>query len=236
MKKQLLTIASVAMIAGVISFSSCKKDDTTAPTITVTGGNAQAVSLNSTWSNPSATAADDVDGDISSSITVSGTVDPNTAGVYTLTYTVADAAGNSATETVTVTVANDADYLGGTYNVRDSVSTSLVFLYTMNITTSSTVNDRINFNTGIDQVTSSTVGFADYQNNTNIYATVSGSTVTLPLQTANNIGSPSENHSFIGNGNVWHPAAPVSFIIVYTDNNLTNSSTANGCIQYYVHQ
>ena len=109
MKKQLLTIASVAMIAGALSFSSCKKDDTTAPVITVAGGNSQSQSLpaaagNGTWSNPSATASDDVDGDISTNVTVSGTVDANNAGTYTLTYTVSDAAGNTATQTVTVNI------------------------------------------------------------------------------------------------------------------------------------
>ncbi|CAN5903615.1 hypothetical protein BH11BAC7_BH11BAC7_31590 [soil metagenome] len=235
MKKHLLTIASVAMIAGVVSFSSCKKDDATAPTITVTGGNAQTISLNSTWSAPSATAADDVDGDISSSITVGGdVVNPNLAGVYNVTYTVSDAAGNTSTETVAVTVQNDAAYLAGNYDVRDSVDIGLVFLYTMNINASTTVNNRIEFNTGVDAVTSSTVGYADYQNNTNIYATVTGTNVTLPSQTATGIGSAAnESHTFNGNGSVWAPSVP-SFIIVYNDMNNTNSTTANNCKQYYV--
>src|ERR1700751_4162509 len=99
MKKQLIAIASVAMLAGVVTFSSCKKDDTTAPSLTIVGGNAQTQSLpatagNGTYVYPTATASDDVDGDISSSVTYTGTVNPNLAGDYTLTYTVSDAAGN----------------------------------------------------------------------------------------------------------------------------------------------
>src|ERR1044072_1472083 len=119
MKKQFIAIASVAMLAGVVTFSSCKKDDTTAPSLTITGGNAQSQSLpatagNGTYTYPTVTASDDVDGDLTSSVTYTGTVDPNTKGTYTLTYTVSDAAGNTASEVVTVDIVNDAEYASGT--------------------------------------------------------------------------------------------------------------------------
>ncbi len=44
-----------------------------------------------------ATAIDNVDGDISESVQVNGNVDTGTVGLYTLTYTVSDSAGNAAT-------------------------------------------------------------------------------------------------------------------------------------------
>jgi len=50
------------------------------------------------------TAVDAVDGEITSKVTVTGTVDTATAGVYTLVYSVADAAGNTVSATRTVTV------------------------------------------------------------------------------------------------------------------------------------
>lgn len=50
------------------------------------------------------TAFDQEDGDVSSKITVSGSVDTKVPGVYTLVYTVTDAAGNEATFTRTITV------------------------------------------------------------------------------------------------------------------------------------
>ncbi|KAB7790374.1 immunoglobulin-like domain-containing protein [Bifidobacterium leontopitheci] len=50
------------------------------------------------------TATDDVDGDVTKDIKVEGTVDTKTAGEYTLTYTVADKAGNTAKATRKVTV------------------------------------------------------------------------------------------------------------------------------------
>ena len=63
--------------------------------------------LGTTYTDAGATASDDVDGDITSSITTSGAVDTNTAGTYTITYSVSDAAGNAATQiTRTVTVAD----------------------------------------------------------------------------------------------------------------------------------
>ncbi|KAA8822902.1 immunoglobulin-like domain-containing protein, partial [Bifidobacterium vespertilionis] len=50
------------------------------------------------------TASDDVDGDVTGSVKVSGSVDTSKPGVYELTYTVADAAGNTATAKRKVTV------------------------------------------------------------------------------------------------------------------------------------
>ena len=51
-----------------------------------------------------ATAIDDIDGDITEKIIISGEVDAETAGTYTVTYTVTDRAGNVAEETRTVNV------------------------------------------------------------------------------------------------------------------------------------
>lgn len=50
------------------------------------------------------TATDDVDGDVTSSVTVSGTVDTSAAGDYTITYTVTDRRATPATAERTVTV------------------------------------------------------------------------------------------------------------------------------------
>lgn len=232
MKKHLILITSVAMIAGVVSFSSCKKEDTTAPVITVAGGAAQSQSLPSTagagtFTNPTATATDDEDGDLSSSITVSGTVDANTKGSYTLTYTVTDAAGNTASQDVVIDIVNDAEMFAGNYSVHDTVPTLAAFNYNQTVVTDSYVNNKIHF--------THTDGFAFYQNNTGIYATISGSTVTLPSQTAGPIGTDNSTHQFSGNGVVLSTSAPVKFNITYTDFDQTNSSTANGCVQTYTH-
>jgi len=81
--------------------------DIAAPIITLIGDNPMNVEQASVYAEPGATATDVQDGDLSSSIIVSGSVDTNTTGAYTLSYDVSDLTGNPAT-TVTRTV-NIAD-------------------------------------------------------------------------------------------------------------------------------
>jgi hypothetical protein len=82
--------------------------DTTPPVITLNGGNV-TLTVGDSYAEQGATATDDRDGDITADIVIGGdTVDTGTAGTYTVTYNVSDAAGNAATEvtrTVTVTAA-----------------------------------------------------------------------------------------------------------------------------------
>ena len=96
--------------------------DATAPVITLIGDAAVAHALGTDYTDAGATATDNVDGDISSSITTSGTVTTGTAGTYTITYSVSDAAGNAAIEiTRTVTVADATDTDGdGTPDIADT--------------------------------------------------------------------------------------------------------------------
>ena len=56
------------------------------------------------WVDPGVEAHDVRDGNLTSSVSVSGSVDVNTTGTYTLTYTVSDAAGNNASLTRTVNI------------------------------------------------------------------------------------------------------------------------------------
>ena len=77
--------------------------DTTAPVITLLGDNPMTIEVGSTFTDPGATASDVGDGDLTSSIVITGSVDSNTIGTYTLTYDVSDASGNAA-DSVTRTV------------------------------------------------------------------------------------------------------------------------------------
>ena len=79
--------------------------DTSSPEITLLGDNPMTIEVGSTFTDPGATALDAGDGDLTSSIIVSGSVDTSTIGSYTLTYDVTDASGNAAvslTRTVNV--------------------------------------------------------------------------------------------------------------------------------------
>jgi PKD repeat protein len=78
--------------------------DSEAPVITLTGAADIDIEVGGTFTDEGATAADNVDGDLTSSIVVGGdVVDTNTSGTYVITYDVSDAAGNAATQ-VTRTV------------------------------------------------------------------------------------------------------------------------------------
>ena len=83
--------------------------DTVPPEITLIGAATVTVPLGANYTDAGATATDDVDGDITDRIVVDNPVDTGTAGTYTVTYSVQDAAGNSASATRTVIVQAMAD-------------------------------------------------------------------------------------------------------------------------------
>jgi hypothetical protein len=76
--------------------------DTTAPVVTLNGANPLVLECHSSFSDPGATALDTCAGTVS--VQVSGTVNPNAPGSYTLTYTATDPSGNAGTATRTVHV------------------------------------------------------------------------------------------------------------------------------------
>jgi formylglycine-generating enzyme required for sulfatase activity len=78
--------------------------DTANPELELFGGASVTREAGQAWAEPGAAGHDARDGNVTASVTVSGTVDMNTTGTYILTYSVADAAGNTATATRTVTV------------------------------------------------------------------------------------------------------------------------------------
>jgi len=80
--------------------------DMTAPVITIIGLNPASVEAGTIYIDSGATALDDMDGDISASITITNSVNTSVLGAYSVTYTVADAAGNVATATRQVTVSD----------------------------------------------------------------------------------------------------------------------------------
>jgi hypothetical protein len=203
MKKQILFSAIALMAGSTLLFNGCKKDDTTAPVVTVSGGSSRTVSLNGSISDPGATADD---GSTVTSNWSSTNPNFNLTGDYNITYTATDGAGNTGTATLTVTVKNDADSWTGTYlktHIVDSVYNDAAYsiphsppTYTwtndMVVTASTTVNNRIYFHP-----------FNDYPSITSaekIYGNVTGSVVTIPAQVAHSIGSPAADHTFQGDG------------------------------------
>jgi uncharacterized repeat protein (TIGR01451 family) len=79
--------------------------DTTPPVISITGGSPLTVSCGKPFVDPGATADDGCAGQVS--VSSAGTVDTDTPGTYTITYTATDRNNNTATAERTVIVSSD---------------------------------------------------------------------------------------------------------------------------------
>ncbi|MDP2655240.1 MAG: DUF5011 domain-containing protein [bacterium] len=75
------------------------------PTIAILGSATTTAEFGSTFTDPGATAHDDIDGDLTSAIRVTGSINTNIIGTTTLTYAVTNSQGFSATTTRAVVVA-----------------------------------------------------------------------------------------------------------------------------------
>lgn len=221
MKKNITILSAFILLAGSSIFTSCKKDDITAPVVTLNGGD-QTISLQGTFNDLGATANDNKDGNLSAS--VSGIVDVNRTGTYQLTYTATDAAGNSGTATRNVTVVNDLDGMTGVYTC---VLNPGAYTYTQTITASSTVNKRLTFG-----------AFGDYYYYTypggtptkgaglsTIYMDVNNtgttSPINLPSQTVIQVGDPAADRTFAGTG---ARTSATAFGLSYTETTSTSAS------------
>ena len=86
--------------------ASCQQtvtvNDATAPVVTLNGSATMTAECHTSFTDPGATASDSCDGALS--VTVSGSVNVNAVGSYTLTYSATDSSGNTGTATRTVNV------------------------------------------------------------------------------------------------------------------------------------
>gem|GEM_PF-1886711 len=102
------------------------RGDNTVPVLELVGDAAVEIPSGSAFTDPGATALDDIDGDISGAVVASGNVNTAVVGQYTVTYNVSDFAGNAAepiTRSVRVNPATGAGGGGG-----GSLSAGLVAL------------------------------------------------------------------------------------------------------------
>ncbi len=97
-----------------------KVGDFVAPTISLSGPTHSYVLVGTAYSEPGYSASDNIDGDISSKVTISGNVDTSKMGRNKITYTVTDAAGNTATASRSVFV-YEKQAVANTINPGDKV-------------------------------------------------------------------------------------------------------------------
>jgi hypothetical protein len=76
----------------------------TPPTITLIGANPFNIIVGDTFTDPGATATDTQDGNLTSKIIITGSVDSSIVGTYVLTYSVTDSGGLSASIIRTISV------------------------------------------------------------------------------------------------------------------------------------
>lgn len=74
--------------------------DTTKPVITLNGSGTVTAEAKTAYTDAGVTASDNVDGDITARVVTNSTVNVNSIGTYTVTYTVSDSAGNAANQVV----------------------------------------------------------------------------------------------------------------------------------------
>ena len=103
--------------------------DTTPPQITLNGGSEIALDVGDDFSAPGYTAFDDHDDVVNVMVTGLETVDTSVAGVYTITYTAVDSAGNTQIVTRKVIVSEILDNAGSTGNNLKSESGGGFFGY-----------------------------------------------------------------------------------------------------------
>jgi PKD repeat protein len=154
----------------IVSITITNTADITPPVITLIGANPTNIILGTTYTDAGATANDDVDGDLTSSIVCVNNVNNTLKGSYNVNYSVYDAAGNSASINRTVNVKNAADAWDGSYNASDDWNSdgTIDYTWTETITSSSTINYQLSF-----------LHFAYY---TGVYlkVNVSGSSLSYP--------------------------------------------------------
>jgi Bacterial surface protein, Ig-like domain len=220
MKKITLLFAAMAIIASAAIFTSCEVEDLSAPVITLTDGASVDVVLGGTWAEPGFTATDDEDGDITASVTVTGTVNTALTGNYDLVYTVTDVAGNVGTTTRTVRVYNESEGWDGTFSAIDTEDGTTYPAETRTVNYSTTVNNRlflIKFSGRTD---------ADCYGDINTAA----NTINLPTQNFICGASPQQDMTFAGSGNLNTTTSVMT--ITYTVG-LTGGSTSLNCNTIY---
>lgn len=100
-----LNTSNDSLVIIVINPSS---DDSIDPVLTIPGDNPDTITVGDTWTNPTAVASDNIDGNISANVQITGEVNSSQVGTYNLIYSITDAAGNTTTDTLVVVVKNDS--------------------------------------------------------------------------------------------------------------------------------
>jgi len=173
--------------------SSSNTTDSTDPVITLSGLATVNVEQGGSYTDAGATASDNVDASVT--VSSSGTVDASKPGTYTITYTATDAAGNSATKTRTVVVADTTAPVISLTGASD-VSLTVGASYTaLGATATDSVDGDLSSSIAVDdQVDTSTAG--TYQVTYSVSdssGNAADAVVTVTVSAASNGGGDSDS-------------------------------------------
>lgn len=183
--------------------------DTTPPVTTLLGSASVTIERGASYTEQGATATDNIDGAIaSSSVAVSGSVTTSSIGTYTLSYTVSDAAGNTATSVTRTVLVQDTIAPTGTASYSTTEPTNQDIIATL------TPSEPVIFlnTSGIATTTSGTATTTFTQNSSFsfLFADVASNTGSTTASVANIDKVAPTITSFSLNGTMEDVAAQVS--------------------------
>jgi len=122
-------LITISVIPSDQSPCSSTSSDTTPPIITLTGATTITLTQGDDWTDPGATATDNIDGDLTSSITISmphtpPIIDTANTGTFYISYTVFDSSGNRA-DVVRTVIINEASL---TYEINVTANSATNYI------------------------------------------------------------------------------------------------------------
>jgi hypothetical protein len=205
MQKLINTLLPFLVIS--LLYISCG-NDVRPPEIILYGKILDTIELNSIYTEPGFIAKDKKDGDLTSKVIVSGTINTNKIGDYQLKYEVFDKSGNQAKAYRNIHVFNKANYLEGVYTVNETVigANPGQFNYQVTAKSSETKNLQLDLN-----------NFGGYGIYVNVKADIIGNTIIIPVQTPSGMPLGSEG-TISGNGEIENnKITKINFICNYSN-------------------
>jgi|GEM_PF-2292621 len=186
----------------------------TPPKVILIGAPLFYSTLNDPYTDPGFTAGDEEDGDITAQVIVTGSVNVDSVGIYTISYVVTDSDGLKDSVTRNINIRNTLNYLAGNHNV---VTTNLNTLVTRTWITTIAASVSVNNNILIYKISDCFLA-----NATLTYDPVKDS-LYLPTQTFTCI-TPIDTvpHTFTGRGIIIQGSIK-RIILDYTDSHIDTS-------------
>lgn len=211
--------------------------DVTNPVVTANGALTQTLEACSSYTDLGASAFDNIDYDLTANVTSVGSVNTSLPGVYTITYSVTDAAGNTGTLVRTITVVDNTKPVITINNTASSLLICVGGTFVANATATDCVDNNVtltnNSSTVIDNSTPGVyvVTFTAEDNDSNIEnKTVNVQVGNAPVPAFNITSAPGAQVVQVSDASTGNPN---SWIWNWNDPNNANNSFSQNAIHPY---